>query len=82
MSFQVSVIGEKAASSRIMLFAEYIDPKHRPRDRKWFDYDLDLAAFSGQKMSFIFATDAGPQNDNRDDAAGWSDLQIALKANP
>ncbi|MEO8136540.1 MAG: hypothetical protein ABI831_21510 [Betaproteobacteria bacterium] len=81
VSFEVSVLSGKTKDPKTMIFAKYIDPKNRGPDRRWLDYDVDLSDFAGQSVSFIFATDAGPGNDSRNDWAGWSDLQIALRPN-
>jgi len=78
VTFEVTVVDQK--SDRYLIFSEYIDPKRNSQDKKWFDYNLDLKAFAGQKVSFVFSTSAGPRNNNAYDWAGWSDLQIALKS--
>jgi hypothetical protein len=78
VTFEITVADEK--STKTMIFSEYIDPKKNSNDKKWFDYNLDLKAFAGQKVSFTFTTSPGPGNDNAYDWAGWSDPQIALKS--
>jgi len=75
--FKIRIVDEK--SQNILLFSQYINPKNTVEDRKWFDEDIDLRAFAGQKVSFIFKTTAGPQNDIRYDWAGWSRPQITLR---
>jgi hypothetical protein len=78
VTFEVTVVDEK--SDKAEIFSQYIDPKNNSRDRKWFDYTVDLKAFGGQKVSFIFRTSAGPRNNNDYDWAGWSNPQITLKS--
>jgi hypothetical protein len=78
VTFEVTVVDEK--SDKTLIFSEYIDPKRNSRDRKWFDYNLDLRAFAGQRVGFIFRTSAGPRNDSSYDWAGWSNPQIRLEA--
>jgi hypothetical protein len=53
------------------IFSTYIDPKRDPEARRWHPYALELAEYTGQTVSIIFETDAGPARDHRYDWAGW-----------
>lgn len=72
--FEIIIIDEKSENN--VIFSRYIDPKNNVEDRKWFDNHLDLKAFTGQKVSFIFKTDSGPKGDGAYDWAGWSSPEI------
>jgi hypothetical protein len=77
VTFEITVLDQKSA--KIQIFSSYIDPKNNSGDRKWFDTDVDLKDFAGQKMSFIFGTTFGPRGNGDFDWAGWSDPRIRLK---
>jgi len=62
---------------RNLLFLEYIDPKNYLQDRKWFDEQIDLSAFAGQRVSLIFKTKGGPKSSTVADWAGWSSPQLS-----
>jgi hypothetical protein len=72
--FELSLINEE--SQNTLLFSQYIDPKNNMEDRKWFDVQVDLAALAGQKVTFIFETKGGPDNNIYFDWAGWSRPQV------
>jgi tetratricopeptide (TPR) repeat protein len=59
-------------------FSEYIDPKNVPADRRWQDRKIDLSPWTGQAITITFATDFGPNGDDRYDWAGWGEPCIAL----
>ena len=73
--FEVSIVYEK--SQKKILFSRYIDPKNNIADRKWWDEQIDLSAFAGKKVSFIFKTTGGTKGDLVCDWAGWSNPQIS-----
>ena len=77
VTFEIKVVDEKSA--KIQIFSSYIDPKANSSDRKWVDHDVDLSDFSGQKVSFVFVTTAGPRGDPAYDWAGWSNPKVRLK---
>ena len=77
--FEITVVDKK--SQKNVFFTKYIDPKNKEEDRKWFDINLSLKAFAGQKVSFIFKTTGGPKEDLNYDWAGWSSPQIILIGN-
>lgn len=72
--FEVRIVDERGHTTQI--FSKYIDPKKNTEDRKWFDYNLDLQAFSGQKVSCVLKTTGGPEANLDYDWAGWSDPQL------
>jgi len=45
-------------------------------DRKWFNGQIDLSTFAGQKVSFIFKSNGGPNDNRAADWAGWSNPQM------
>jgi hypothetical protein len=46
-----------------------IDPKNRPEDRRWHDFDVDLSPYAGQTITLVFIT--YPLDTNEWDWAGW-----------
>ncbi len=58
------------------IFSAYIDPKNLASDRDWLDYEVNLSEWVGQKISLIFVTSPGPNNDDRYDWAGWGEPRI------
>jgi arylsulfatase A-like enzyme len=72
--FEIITIDER--SQNTLLFLRYIDPKNNVGDRKWFDEQIDLSAFAGQKVSFTFKTTGGSYKDKIYDWAGWSRPQL------
>jgi len=72
--FEITIVNEKSQNN--VVFTRYIDPKNNVEDRKWFDNNLDLKAFTGQKVSFVFKTTGGSKGDGSYDSAGWSSPQI------
>jgi len=59
VSFQVDVTDLSAAEP---LFAQYVDPKNRPTDRKWHLCALDLSRYRNQEIYLIFQTLPGAHN--------------------
>ncbi|MHB8134991.1 MAG: hypothetical protein ACYDH1_12305 [Anaerolineaceae bacterium] len=53
------------------IYKMYIDPKNVDSHRKWFDYEIDLSPWVGQKINLVFITTPGPNGDDRFDWAGW-----------
>jgi hypothetical protein len=60
------------------IFSEYIDPKSRSQDRKWFDYALDLAPYAGKEVVLGLVTLPGLNQgkDNNCDWSVWGDLRL------
>jgi len=58
------------------VFSNYIDPKNNPADRKWHDAYADLTSYRGQDVTLSLVTSPGPEQDDRCDGAGWSDLAL------
>jgi len=79
VTFEITAVDEKSAKS--LIFTSYIDPKGDSAHRKWFDQEVDLKEFAGQKISFIFRTTAGPRGNGDFDWAGWSSPQIRVRGN-
>lgn len=73
VAFEINIIDEQLQKSSI--YKKYIDPKNNMTDRRWFDENIDLNKFAGQKISIIFKTNGGPKN-NWVDWAGWSRPRI------
>ena len=75
----------KNAGIKQMLFSHYIDPKMRKQDRKWFNANVDLSAFSGRDIALRFVTRGTypirppfqRHPDTRYDYALWSNPFIA-----
>jgi hypothetical protein len=75
--FKIIIVDEKSQNN--VIFSRYIDPKNNVEDRKWFDTNLNLKAFAGQKVSFIFKTTCGSKGSGAYDWAGWSRPQITSR---
>jgi hypothetical protein len=54
------------------IFSEYIDPKNRAQDRKWFDYSIDLSRYAGREVVLGLIT--SPGKNNAFDWSAWGDL--------
>jgi len=54
------------------IFDQYIDPKSRPEDRRWHDFETDLSGFAGRKVNVSFLTDPDESGDLTGAWAGWS----------
>ena len=60
------------------LFYKYIDPKNNIEDRDWDSNQIDLSPWTGRTVMITFATDPGPNADNRFDWAVWGEPRIVL----
>jgi tetratricopeptide (TPR) repeat protein len=84
VTFTVTVRPDAGASgvypAERILVSKYIDPKQNQADRRWHAFALDLAAYSGQKVTIVFETDVGPAGDQRYDWAGWGSPRLLGKA--
>lgn len=59
-----------------VLIDRYIDSLHRPQDRGWLDYHLDLNRFVGSDNFLILECNAGPWGKTEADWLAWSMLKI------
>jgi tetratricopeptide (TPR) repeat protein len=76
VTFTVYIIADGITQQ---LFSTYIDPKHKVSDRRWHPYVIDLGAYTGKPVTFIFETNAGPAGDYRYDWAGWGEPRVLTK---
>ena len=72
--FKISIVNEKFQNN--LIYSRYIDPKNNIEDRKWYNEQIDLNAFAGQKATFTFKTTSGPDKNINYDWAGWAQPQI------
>lgn len=72
--FEIILTDEQ--SQKHPIYSRYLDPKNNPEERKWFDEEIDLKAFEGEKVSFTFKTLSGPRGNNAFDWAGWDEPKI------
>jgi hypothetical protein len=73
VEFIVSVLdGDK----KVEIFNQYINPKTKNTDRKWFNYSIDMNAIHGEDINLIFETKSGPNQDSRFDWAGWGEPRL------
>jgi hypothetical protein len=68
--FQVWV--REGSAQPVQIYAQYLDPKHDPEHRGWFDTHIDLDRFAGQTVEIHFVTLPGPAGDDRYDWSAWS----------
>ena len=64
---------DEGTAETVELLSQYINPKAVEPDRKWHDAEVDLSLYEGQRVTLIFSTDAGPENNNAFDHAAWSE---------
>ena len=64
--------------SKELLWSQYINPKTQLGDRKWFDVEINLQQWAHKKISLIFETTPGPENNSDYDWAGWGDPRIVV----
>ena len=58
------------------VFSTYIAPQQDEAARRWHPYTVDLSAYAGQTVTFIFETGTGPAGDYRYDWAGWGEPRL------
>jgi len=61
---------------REQVFERYIDPKTRPEDQHWLDFDVKLTQWAGQEVALILETDAGENHNSLQDWALWAEPQV------
>lgn len=67
----------KDAVGRVFPLARhYIDPKHDPAARHWFDFTVPIGHWSGQDVTLLFSTEAGPSGSTCADWALWSNVNF------
>ena len=59
------------------LYDRYIDPKHRPEERRWFPEAVDLQRYLGQTVTLLFSALPGPSGDTCAAWGGWGALHFA-----
>jgi hypothetical protein len=74
--FIVSVRRMNDASTTV--FSRYLDPKHNPGDRQWFDEKVPLRQFADMEVRILLATTPGPAGDTSYDWAVFAEPQILL----
>jgi len=68
------IINDRSVKKTI--FSQYLDPKNRPKDRKWFDCSVDLTAYGGKYAVLSFVT-MPPGKNNAYDWSVWGDIKFA-----
>jgi hypothetical protein len=64
------------------LFRKYIDPKHDPAQRHWFDQSVSLQPYRGKTVDLVFSTAPGPSKDGCWDWSVWGDARIRAARAP
>lgn len=59
-----------------LIFTQYINAKERPEERRWFDQEVSLKAYAGDRIELTLQTNPGPAEDSRYDGAGWASLRL------
>ena len=70
------IITLEHGNQNMRIFDEYIDPKNVSKDRRWFDYSINLSAYSGKNVQIIFETRPGLLNNTHFDWASWGEPRI------
>jgi tetratricopeptide (TPR) repeat protein len=73
VKFDIRVSDGKATGHPL---SKYIDPKHRQRDRRWHQVEVNLSEWAGRTVTITFATDSGPRGNADYDWAGWGEPRI------
>ncbi len=60
------------------VFSKYIDPKHNIEDRKWHEYEIDLANYVNKTIDIAFVTNPGLNNNSSSDWAHWGSPTIVV----
>ena len=76
VDFNIFVIRSNDAAVKV--FSRYVDPKHRPEDRRWIEGQLRLIPFRDEEVHIKLVTTPGPAGDMSYDSAVWSAPQIVL----
>jgi hypothetical protein len=62
---------------------EFVNPKKREKDRRWYEATIDLSAYEGQQVEIVFNTDPGPRrrakNTAKGDFAVWAEPKLASR---
>ncbi|MCZ6594515.1 MAG: sulfatase [Bacteroidetes bacterium] len=72
--FEISVSDQTSQVYKI--FTRYIDLRNNENDRGWFDYNVDLKDFIGNRLSFEFKTKVSDKNYGGNCRAMWKNPQI------
>ena len=67
-----SVLVRKEDGKAAKVFTQHLDPQHSNADRHWFDLQIPLRQFAGQKIQIVLETQVGPAGNAAFDWAGWS----------
>jgi hypothetical protein len=64
------------------LLKQHVDPLHNTNDRRWIPVTIDLSAYAGQQVDFIFNTNSslpGRGDDSTYDFAVWGQPEIYVQ---
>ncbi|MDH3402868.1 MAG: GDSL-type esterase/lipase family protein [Acidobacteriota bacterium] len=75
--FIVDVVDQEG--QRAERYSRYLDPKHWPNVRRWLDERLDLGDLAGQKVSFVFRTQPGPEENSFFDWSVWGEPRLVAE---
>jgi hypothetical protein len=78
VEFRLEVRDDSGSIHR--LYDRYIDPKHQPSERRWFESAVDLEPFMGTSIEFLFSTLPGPRHDTCAAWGGWGGLRFSGEA--
>ncbi|MBY0279596.1 sulfatase, partial [Candidatus Binatia bacterium] len=62
------------------LFRRILDPSHNPRDRRWYDNDVDLSDLAGRTIRLRFVTEPVKADDPRPSLPVWGDPRVLAPA--
>jgi hypothetical protein len=69
---QFSVAIGHGAGEQTTVFSRYVNPKAEQADRAWFEDEIDLSLYEGQRIALVLSTAPGPAGDPGWDFAGWA----------
>ncbi len=80
VNFQIFIKESETAQAGDFVFQRYLNPKINPSDRRWRNYVLDLSSWAGKTIDLYLIAEAGPDQNNAYDWAGWADLELGSLA--
>jgi hypothetical protein len=69
-------------AGRELLFHRRLDPNRDPGDRGWFEFEVDLSRWAGQRIELEFSTQCEIERERGKLMAGWALPYLVAKPAP
>jgi hypothetical protein len=69
-------------AGRELLFRRQLDPTRNPDDRGWFEFEVDLGRWAGQRIELEFSTQCEIERERGKLMAGWAVPYLVAKSAP